>query len=133
MNSGLNADAIMDFSVIITMLVIFGALQGLAGGLVYVERKICAFMQNRIGPNRVGPAGLLQVLADGLKFLMKEEFVPRYADKVLFILAPAIGMVCAMLAFAVVPFGPVEPYPIRAEYATDVDFSAALKTYTDSY
>ena len=61
-------------------------------------------MQNRIGPNRVGPAGLLQVLADGLKFIMKEEFVPNYADKVLFIVAPAIGMVCAMLAFAVVPF-----------------------------
>jgi NADH-quinone oxidoreductase subunit H len=90
-------------------------------------------MQNRIGPNRVGPAGLLQVLADALKFIMKEEFVPHYADKVLFIVAPAIGMVCAMLAFAVVPFGPVEPYPIRAYYATDADFSAALKTYADSY
>src|ERR1700730_18045784 len=133
MNSGLNADAIMDFSVIITMLVVFGVLQGLAGGLVYVERKICAFMQNRIGPNRVGPAGLLQVLSGGLKFIMKEEFVPHYADKVLFIIAPALAMVCAMLAFAVVPFGPVEPYPIRADYATDPAFVDALKTSTDSY
>jgi NADH-quinone oxidoreductase subunit H len=98
----------MDLSIILTMLVIFGALQGLAGGLVYVERKICAYMQNRIGPNRVGPAGLLQILADGLKFIMKEEFVPHYADKVLFIAAPAVGMVCAMLAFVVVPFGPTD-------------------------
>jgi len=123
----------MSFSTIITIVVIFGALQGMAAFLVYLERRFCALMQNRIGPNRVGPAGLLQVLADGLKFILKEEFVPRYADKVLFIVAPAIGMVCAMLAFAVVPFGPVEPYPIRADYVTDADFSAAFKTYTDSY
>src|SRR6266403_3953480 len=94
----------MDILTILTILIVFGALQGHAGGLVYVERKICAYMQNRIGPNRVGPVGLLQVLADGLKFIMKEEFVPHYADKVLFIVAPSIGLICAMLAFAVVPF-----------------------------
>ncbi len=98
----------MDFSTIITILAVFGALQGLAGGLVYVERKVCAFMQNRVGPNRVGPMGLLQILADGLKFIMKEEFVPKYADKVLFVVAPAIGFVAAMLSFAVVPFGPTD-------------------------
>ena len=98
----------MDFATTITILIVFGGLQGLAGFLVYVERKICAFMQNRVGPNRVGPIGLLQVLADGLKFIMKEEFVPKYADKVLFIVAPAIGMVAAMLSFAVVPFGPTD-------------------------
>src|SRR5438132_11607024 len=102
----------MDYSTIITILVIFGVLQALAGGLVYLERKVCAFMQNRIGPNRVGPIGLLQILADGLKFIMKEEFVPKYADRVLFIVAPAIGLVAAMLSFAVVPFGPGEPYPM---------------------
>jgi NADH-quinone oxidoreductase subunit H len=123
----------MDFSTIVTIVVIFGALQGMAAFLVYLERRFCALMQNRIGPNRVGPAGLLQVVADGLKFIMKEEFVPHYADKAVFIAAPAIGMICAMLAFAVVPFGPVEPYPIRAEYATGVDFSAALNSYADSY
>src|ERR1043165_8606339 len=98
----------MDFSTIITIVFIFGLLQALAGGLVWVERKVCAVMQNRIGPNRVGPIGILQSLADGLKFIMKEEFVPKYADKVLFIVAPSIGMVCAMLAFAVVPFGPTD-------------------------
>src|SRR5437667_11787597 len=98
----------MDLSILITIVVIFGILQVLAGGLVYVERKVCAFMQNRIGPNRVGPLGLLQVLADGLKFVLKEEFVPKYADRVIFIVAPAIGMVAAMLSFAVVPFGPTD-------------------------
>ncbi|MBI3821675.1 MAG: NADH-quinone oxidoreductase subunit NuoH [Planctomycetes bacterium] len=114
----------MDYSVIITILVVFGILQGLAGGLVYVERKICAYMQNRIGPNRVGPVGLLQVLADGLKFIMKEEFVPRYADKVLFILAPALGVTCAMLAFAVVPFGPTGD-PSLPGYKDDYQFIIA--------
>src|SRR5882724_1519078 len=121
MNGGLSVNAIMDLSVIITMLVIFGALQGLAGGLVYVERKVCAYMQNRIGPNRVGPVGLLQVLADGLKFIMKEEFVPKYADRVLFICAPAVGLVAAMLAFAVVPFGATDN-PDAADYVGKYQF-----------
>src|SRR2546428_4872151 len=93
------------FLMILTIGGVFAAIQGTAGFLVYVERKVCAYMQNRIGPNRVGPVGLLQVLADGLKFIMKEEFVPKYADKVLFICAPAIGMVAATLAFSVIPFG----------------------------
>ncbi|HWY85721.1 MAG TPA: NADH-quinone oxidoreductase subunit NuoH [Gemmataceae bacterium] len=92
--------------------VVFGALQATAGFLVYVERKVCAYMQDRIGPNRVGPYGLLQVLADGLKFAFKEEFIPRNADKVLFILAPCVAFSTAMLAFAVVPFGATEPAPV---------------------
>src|SRR5260370_36100086 len=108
----------MSLSTIITIVVIFGALQGMAGFLVYLERRFCALMQNRIGPNRVGPAGLLQILADGLKFIMKEEFVPTYADKVLFILAPMIGLVCAMLAFAVVPFGPTDNPADKSYMAT---------------
>ena len=97
---------------LLTILVVFGALQGTAGFLVYVERKICAFMQNRIGPNRVGPFGLLQVLADGIKFILKEEFIPKTADKFIFILAPCIALTTAMLSFAVVPFGAVEPAPV---------------------
>lgn len=114
----------MTIATLITILVVFGVLQGLAGGLVYVERKICAFMQNRFGPNRVGPAGLLQVLADGLKFIMKEEFVPRYADRVLFIVAPAIGLIAAMLSFAVVPFGPTGD-PDNPDYLTQYQFIIA--------
>jgi NADH-quinone oxidoreductase subunit H len=111
--------------ILITILVIFGVLQGLAGGLVYVERKICAFMQNRIGPNRVGPAGLLQILADGLKFIMKEEFVPKYADRVLFLVAPAIGLVAAMLSFAVVPFGPTDNPSEVQDYMANYQFIIA--------
>src|SRR5437667_3749280 len=115
----------MDFSTIVTIVVVFCGLQGLAGGLVYVERKVCAFMQNRIGPNRVGPVGLLQVLADGLKFIMKEEFIPHYADKVVFVIAPAIGMVCALLAFAVVPFGPTDNPNDTADYLANYQFIIA--------
>ena len=108
---GAGTDETMDiiwdnWPTILTVLVVFGIMQGLAGGLVYVERKICAFMQNRIGPNRVGPLGLLQILADGLKFIMKEEFIPNYADRAVFVLAPTIGFISAMLSFSVVPFGP---------------------------
>lgn len=90
---------------VLTILIVFGVIQGTAAFLVYVERKICAYMQMRIGPNRVGPVGLLQSFADGIKFLLKEEVVPARADKVIFILAPCIALTTAMLSFAVVPFG----------------------------
>ena len=108
------------WATLITIVILFGVLQGTAGFLVYVERKICAYMQDRIGPNRVGPYGLLQLLADGLKFVLKEEFIPKNADKVLFVLAPCIAISTAMLAFAVVPFGATEaaPLPPRALSAT---------------
>ncbi len=109
---------------ILTVLVVFGIMQGLAGGLVYVERKICAFMQNRIGPNRVGPLGLLQILADGLKFIMKEEFIPNYADRAVFVLAPTIGFISAMLSFSVVPFGPTGD-PTQSSYASEYQFVIA--------
>ncbi len=97
-----------DFSfwqALVTILVVFGVIQGTAAFLVYVERKICAYMQMRIGPNRVGPHGILQSVADGLKFIIKEEIVPEQVDKPLFILAPCISISAALIAFAVVPFG----------------------------
>src|SRR3954469_10652525 len=72
---------------------------------VVAERRISAFIQDRIGPNRVGPFGLLQPLADGLKFLLKEDFTPAYVRKAYFWLAPAITMVPAFLTIAVIPFG----------------------------
>jgi NADH-quinone oxidoreductase subunit H len=79
--------------------------------LVLAERKVSAWMQDRIGPNRVGPYGLLQPLADGLKILLKEGVVPSHVDKNLFLVAPTISLFTTMLAFAVVPFGPVEESP----------------------
>jgi NADH-quinone oxidoreductase subunit H len=70
-----------------------------------VERKVSGWIQNRIGPNRVGPWGLLQPLADGIKFLMKEEVVPTYAHRPLYLAAPALVLVPALTTFAVIPFG----------------------------
>src|SRR5690606_13423703 len=80
---------------------------GAAAYLILLERKVCAWAQDRIGPNRVGPMGLLQPLADGLKLFMKEDFIPRGADRTLFILAPAITAVFAIIAFAIIPWGGV--------------------------
>jgi NADH-quinone oxidoreductase subunit H len=90
---------------LITIVVIIAFLQGMAGLQIWLERKISAWLQDRLGPNRVGPFGLLQPLADGLKFILKEEMLPSYADRLLFLLAPAIALTTATLAFAVVPFG----------------------------
>ena len=79
--------------------------------LTWVERRVCAWMQDRLGPNRVGPQGLLQPAADGLKNLLKEETLPAQADKVLFLLAPVISFVPALLTIAVIPFA--TPLPTR--------------------
>jgi NADH-quinone oxidoreductase subunit H len=73
--------------------------------MVYAERRVSAFMQGRLGPNRVGPQGLLQPIADGIKFLMKEDIIPAGVDKPIFILAPAILLIPALMTFAVIPFG----------------------------
>ena len=90
------------------MVVILIMLHVILGGCAYgimLERKLSAWMQDRVGPNRVGPAGLLQPIADGLKFIMKEEYTPRGADKVLFMIAPTLIMIPAMISFAIVPWG----------------------------
>jgi len=72
----------------------------------YLERKISAFMQARLGPMRVGPWGLLQPIADGIKLLTKEDFIPEDADRWIFFVAPYIAVVAAFIVMAVVPFGP---------------------------
>lgn len=81
-----------------TMLLVFTAL------CTYLERRVAGFIQDRSGPNRVGPLGLLQVLADGLKFILKEEVAPQGANRAFFYLAPAIALVPATVLFAVIPF-----------------------------
>jgi NADH-quinone oxidoreductase subunit H len=78
----------------------------IAAGLIWLERRLLALWQDRYGPNRVGPFGLLQVVADGVKIFMKEDWVPPFADKPVFILAPAIIMVTVLMSFAVLPVAP---------------------------
>src|SRR3954466_10537692 len=108
---------------LVTIVVVLGAILTLCMYLVLAERKVSAWMQDRIGPNRVGPYGLFQPMADGLKILLKEGIVPAHVDKGLFIVAPAISMFTTMLAFAVVPFGPVNQAPkwLRFIIAPNVD------------
>jgi NADH-quinone oxidoreductase subunit H len=78
----------------------------MASGLIWVERRLLALWQDRYGPNRVGPFGLLQVLADTIKLLAKEDWVPPFADKPVFIVAPAIIMITVLMSFAVLPIAP---------------------------
>lgn len=91
--------------------VVMGVMLTACAYLVYIERKLAAHLQDRIGPNRVGPFGLLQPLADGLKFILKEDVVPFQCDRFLFFLAPALAIATTMLAFSVVPFGPTSSDP----------------------
>ena len=89
---------------LLKIVIIFGGLLSVAAGMTLAERKFSAWMQYRLGPNRVGPWGLLQPVADGLKFVFKEELVPDGANPWLFRLAPLLAAVPAMLTVAVVPF-----------------------------
>lgn len=89
-----------------TLAVAIGALMGGVSVMTWVERRLSAVIQFRWGPNRVGPMGLFQPIADGIKFIMKEEIIPRDAYKPLFVLAPALAMITSICAFAVIPFGP---------------------------
>ena len=73
--------------------------------MIWAERRVSGWMQDRLGPNRVGPQGLLQPVADGLKFMFKEDLIPNHVDKPLYVLAPAMLLVPALVAVAVVPFG----------------------------
>jgi len=89
----------------IFLLVLFVVTLTVAAYSTYGERKVAAFLQDRIGPNRAGPFGLLQPVADGVKMFMKEDFVPATANRKLFFLGPAIAMVTALLTGVVIPWG----------------------------
>jgi NADH-quinone oxidoreductase subunit H len=93
------------FSLLKIVIAVFAVVLPMVAYSVVAERRISAWIQDRIGPNRVGPFGLLQPAADGLKFILKEDFTPAYARKVYFWLAPAVAMVPALLTLAVIPFG----------------------------
>src|SRR5262245_12360159 len=89
----------------VKILAVFAGLMTTAIGMIIAERRLSAFMQDRLGPNRVGPAGLLQPFADVVKLLFKEDVVPERAERTLFILACAIITVPSIVTFAVIPFG----------------------------
>ena len=121
--------------VLLKIVIVTNVLLGAVAYLIYVERKIAAYAQDRIGPNRAGrefgiPFGLLQPLADGAKMLLKEGVVPGYVNKPLYLLAPMIAIVAALMAFAVIPFGPVGPGPVdrfpdRARRSTSASFTSS--------
>jgi NADH-quinone oxidoreductase subunit H len=98
----------------IKMLVVFTVIMVGVALLTLMERKVSAWMQNRRGPNRVGPAGLLQPAADGLKNILKEETFPAQANRWLFLLAPALSFIPALLLFAVIPFA--APLPVDFDF-----------------
>ena len=87
------------------ILVVFALTLVIATYSTYAERKVAAFMQDRLGPNRAGPFGLIQPLADAVKMFTKEEFIPANANKWLFILGPSLAMLTALMSSAVIPFG----------------------------
>ncbi|GAB4015427.1 NADH-quinone oxidoreductase subunit NuoH [Spirosoma koreense] len=99
----------MDLTVLLVkgliILVIFAVTLGIAAYSTYAERKVAAFLQDRIGPNRAGPWGLLQPIADAGKMFFKEDFIPSQASKWLFILGPCLAMLTALMSSAVIPFG----------------------------
>src|SRR4028119_2169914 len=100
----------MDYFLIITSLmkivgVIFLIVLPMVSYSVYAERRVSALIQDRLGPNRVGPAGLFQPVADTLKFLLKEDFTPDHVNKFYYWLAPCLAVVPAFLTLSVIPFG----------------------------
>jgi NADH-quinone oxidoreductase subunit H len=93
--------------VLLHLLIIIGILLVLlmiAAELIWVERRMLALWQDRYGPNRIGPFGIFQVIADMIKIFFKEDWIPRFADKKVFVIAPTIVMITILLSFAVVPF-----------------------------
>src|SRR5262245_28093372 len=96
---------------LVTIVAVLAVVLGLCAYLILLERKVAAWVQDRKGPNRVGPLGLLQPIADGLKFLLKEEVIPGHVDRVFYLLAPTIALFTSLIALAVVPFGPTHTPP----------------------
>jgi NADH-quinone oxidoreductase subunit H len=106
------------------IVLVLGAIMTAVAYLSWVERRVSAWIQDRRGPNRVGPFGLLQPLADGLKFLFKEHITPPHVYRPIYLLAPAIIFVPALVTFAVVPFGPTLHFVVHG-VAYDVPLRVA--------
>jgi NADH-quinone oxidoreductase subunit H len=106
--------------------ILLNVLLGLMAYMTYAERKVMAAMQDRVGPNRTGPKGLLQPIADGIKLLTKEDIIPQHADRRVFLLAPLASFILAPIAAAVIPFGDtieVFGYTVNL-YVADINVAA---------
>ncbi|NIT56415.1 MAG: NADH-quinone oxidoreductase subunit NuoH [Aliifodinibius sp.] len=114
----MDASLLSTIIVVAKVVVVVSLLMLVVMGLTLAERKISAWIQDRHGPNRVGPKGLLQPIADGLKFFLKEDIIPSHVDKLLYFLAPAIALVPALMTFAIVPFGDQITIPVGDEMLT---------------
>jgi len=91
---------------VIVVVGVLVAMLTLAAGMIWLERRLLGLWQDRYGPNRVGPFGLLQVLADMIKIFTKEDWIPPFADKPVFVIAPAVIVAAVLMSFAVIPFAP---------------------------
>lgn len=114
-----------DYYPIIAVFGILFVVLNLAAFLIWVERRLLALWQDRYGPNRVGPFGLLQPLADAIKLFAKEDWIPPFADKAVFVLAPAIVVATVLLAFSVIP---VSPHVVVADMNIAVLFFLAMSS-----
>ena len=101
--------------------VVFGLGMSATPVFVYAERRLCGFIQDRLGPNRVGPQGLLQPIADAIKSFFKEDIIPTNVVRVLWVIAPGMALVVPLLALVVIPFG--SSVPLTADYT--LSFQAA--------
>ena len=111
---------------LVKVLVIANSLLLVVAIMTWIERRLSAIMQFRLGPNRVGPAGLFQPIADGIKFIWKQDIIPRDAYKPLFVLAPLMSLVPAMVAFSAIPIGPtIEVFGHRVNLVI-IDWSAGI-------
>src|SRR5262249_54813047 len=116
-----NPDFQFVFWALVKIMIILNGMLGVVSYLIYAERKVAGHMQARMGPNRVGPLGLYQPIADVAKLFFKEEFVPEGANKVIFHIAPMLAVIPALVTFSVVPFGPTDPFRV-----TDINVGLLL-------
>lgn len=112
---------------VIKAIVVFAGVMTMVPMLIWLERKVVADVQIRLGPNRVGPLGLMQPLADAVKLMFKEDIMPAGADKLIYVLAPILAFVPAILAAAVIPFGPA-PWAVVVDLNHSVFYSLALSS-----
>lgn len=110
---------------IVIILVVLVVAMSVAAGLIWLERRLLALWQDRYGPNRVGPFGLLQVLADMIKIFSKEDWVPPFADRFVFVIAPAIVLVTVLMSFAIIPYS---PGIVVADLGTGILFFLAMSS-----